>query len=173
MFRWKWPTGPLVGRFSVLESVVTATESSLVQQKGPDGPHEGMVFWGGRESPGQTSYLAAATPETESGWGHVRANESQVSAVVQAFRRAGLGLLAQVHSHPGRDARHSIGDDEMIFMPFEGMVSIVVPLYGRTGMRPLSKCGIHQYRGDRWVLCTTKLERLSIVPDGASPDGSL
>ena len=29
-------------------------------------------------------------------------------------------------SHPGRDTRHSEGDDTLIIMPYEGMFSLVV-----------------------------------------------
>jgi len=34
-----------------------------------------------------------------------------------------MGILCQVHSHPGSDTRHSDGDDELVLLPFEGMLS--------------------------------------------------
>ena len=47
--------------------------------------------------------------------------------------RAGLELIGQVHSHPGRFVGHSDGDDERALMPYDGFLSIVVPHYGRRG----------------------------------------
>ena len=40
----------------------------------------------------------------------------------------------------------------MVFMPFEGMLSIVVPYYGHFGLRPLDSLGVHQFQDGRWVL---------------------
>ena len=64
----------------------------------------------------------------------------------------GLGVLAQVHSHPGRDTRHSDGDDDLIVMPFENMLSLVAPHYGRF-LRTITDFSIHQYQDRFWVLC--------------------
>ncbi len=75
----------------------------------------------------------------------------------------GLGLLAQVHSHPGEDARHSDGDDKMVVAPYQGMLSIVVPHYGHVGMTPLSEVGVHQFQDGHWVLCSEGLERLRVL----------
>jgi hypothetical protein len=58
-----------------------------------------------------------------------------------------LTLIAQVHSHPGKFVSHSYGDDEGAPFTFNGLFSIVVPNYGRDGMLPLDRCGIHFYRG--------------------------
>jgi hypothetical protein len=51
-------------------------------------------------------------------------------------------------------------------MPFEGMVSLVVPWYGRVGLRPLSGLGVHQYQDGRWVLIESNSvrKRLTVVP---------
>ena len=65
----------------------------------------------------------------------------------------GLGILAQVHSHPGWDTRHSDGDDELIVMPFENMLSLVAPFYGRT-VYSIIDFSIHQFQNHRWVLCS-------------------
>ncbi len=60
----------------------------------------------------------------------------------RAARRLGLAVMAQVHSHPGADTRHSDGDDELIVLPREGMFSLVIGRYGEgfisvpAGIRP-------------------------------------
>jgi Prokaryotic homologs of the JAB domain len=158
-----WPTGPLRGRFIIIESVIQSTERALVTSRGPEGAHEGIVFWAGIESGNGTMIFAAIIPESSHGPQHVKCSETQIRDASQAARRLHLGILGQVHSHGGEDARHSDGDDELILMPFEGMLSIVVPHYGRRGMRPLEGCGIHQFQSKRWVLCTAELANLRTV----------
>jgi proteasome lid subunit RPN8/RPN11 len=63
---------------------------------------------------------------------------------------AGLELIGQVHSHPGRCVDHSDRDDERALMPYEGFLSIVVPHYARRGMRPLASCGVHVFEKSRF-----------------------
>ena len=162
----KLPTGPLRGRFQITSGAVEALERLLPTYRGPDGPHEGISFLCGYETPATTLYLTAVAPEADHGRGHVRCSEEAIAAVTNAAREQGLGLLAQVHSHPTGAAGHSLGDDEMVFMPFEGMLSIVVPDYAHFGLRPLDSLGVHQYRDGHWVLCTSDSVRanFTIVP---------
>ncbi len=162
--RTSWPTGALHGQFLVSNDVLSATEAALVTFRGPEGLHEGIVFWGGKEMEGITFFTTAVTPRAVHTKGSVQCNEAAIREVVHALRPHGLGLLAQVHSHPSDDARHSDGDDSMILLPFEGMLSIVVPWYGKDGMRPPSSCGIHQFQEGRWVLCNKNLDGIQVVP---------
>jgi hypothetical protein len=159
-----WPTGPLRGNFAVAESVIVSTERSLLTSRGAEASHEGIAFWAGIEMDGRTIILSAIIPTSSHGPQHVRCTEADIREAARAARHLGLGLLAQVHSHGGDDARHSDGDDELILMPFEGMLSIVVPHHGGRGMRPLSGCGIHQFQDKRWALCTAGLAALQTVP---------
>jgi hypothetical protein len=89
-----------------------------------------------------------------------------MAALTAAARAEGLGVLCQVHSHPGSHTGHSFGDDEMIFMPFEQMLSIVVPRYGHFGMRPLDSLGVHQFQDGQWVICehASVKRQLRIIP---------
>jgi proteasome lid subunit RPN8/RPN11 len=149
-----------------MSRAVEALEQLLPTYRGPDGPHEGICFLCGYETPTTTIYVTAVAPDADHGRGHVHCSELAMAAVAAASREHGLGLLAQVHSHPPGGTGHSPGDDEMVFMPFEGMLSIVVPDYGRFGLRPLDSLGVHQYQDGRWVLCTRDSVRaqFTIVP---------
>jgi hypothetical protein len=91
---------------------------------------------------------------------YVNCSEQQIAEATAAVRQLGLGLglLAQVHSHPGEYTMHSPGDDTMVFMPFEGMLSIVVPYYAHFGLRPIDSLGVHQFQDGRWIL----IERESV-----------
>ena len=164
--RSSWPTGLLLGNFLLAEQVLSETEAILRSFRGADGPHEGIAFWGGLESGETTLFTTAVAPRAEHTAGSVRCDEVAMREVIRALRGYGLGLLAQVHSHPGSDARHSYGDDEMIFMPFEGMLSIVVPEYAREGISPLTSCEVHQFQGGKWVLCEGDLDALRVLPSG-------
>lgn len=75
----------------------------------------------------------------------------------EAMSRAGrhlrahrLARLAQVHTHPGNDCRHSAYDDEFAYTQREGAVSIVLP--GHATARPRPHDGlIHVRTADRWT----------------------
>src|SRR5262245_20704302 len=114
------------GDLLVSESVLSATSAALRNFKGPDGRHEGIVFWAGRRLEDSILVCTCVVPEADHTWGSVRVGHSAVGKAARQARRAGLVIVTQVHSHPGTDTRHSDGDDKMILLPFEGMYSLVV-----------------------------------------------
>jgi hypothetical protein len=125
-----------------------------------------MVFLLGREFGALTLLTTALAPDADHGPGHVICDPSTVAAAQRAGRDVGLAILAQLHSHPTDRIEHSEGDDELVLMPFEGMLSIVAPWYGRVGLRPLDNLGIHQFQDGRWVLAErdSVRERLRVLP---------
>lgn len=167
-FRLEWPTSDIRGRFVFVEDAVAALERLLPSYRGVDGAHEGISFLCGFEIDKTTVYTTAIAPNAEHSHGRVWCRDEHLVEATRAARDIGLGLLAQVHSHPGGGTGHSWGDDEMIFMPFERMLSIVVPNYGRFGLRPLDSLGVHQFQDGQWVLCRRDSVRaaLSIIPSG-------
>ena len=163
------PTGVNRCRLIVPQGVVAATSSALQVFHGPDGRHEGLVFWLGHRA-GKTSYvLRAAVPRCEHEWARVMVAEDAVGELARAARPYGMAIVAQVHSHGGDDTRHSDGDDSLILMPFEGMFSVVVGHYGAGGMTLKSGLGLHEYQDRTWVRieshCT---DALHIVPSLAA-----
>ena len=158
----KWRTlnvAPLRGAFKILDPVLNELERRLPTYRGPDGYHEGIAFLAGVVRSDVTIFTTAIFPEADHRPGYVRCNEQQFAAASAAARANGLGLLGQVHSHPNGWTEHSTGDDEMVQPAYEDMISIVVPDYARTRLRPLSSLGIHQLQGGRWVLA----ERDSVI----------
>lgn len=160
------PTGTLSGRFQITDGALVALERLLPTYRGVDGAHEGICFLCGYETTTATVYVTAIAPTADHGRGHVRCSEQDILAVTSTAREHGLGLLAQVHSHPSGLTGHSYGDDEMVFMPFEGMLSIVVPDYAHHGLLPLDSLGVHQYQQGRWILCSRESVRsnFSVIP---------
>jgi proteasome lid subunit RPN8/RPN11 len=121
-----------------------------------------LVFWLGRTIGADTLVLSTAAPPTEHRRDGVFVAEPAVAATARAARAMGLGLVAQIHSHPGSDTRHSDGDDQLVLMPFDGMFSVVVADYGQGSLLPMQGAGLHQYQHDRWVHITG--DTLTVVP---------
>lgn len=166
-YRTSWPAGPLRGEFRITEGALTEIERLLPTYRGPDGDHEGICFLCGHEFGDLTLFTTAIAADANHGPGHVHCSAADMTEVTAAARRCGLGVLGQVHSHPGSHTGHSWGDDEMIFMPFEGMLSIVVPHHGRFGLRPVDSLGVHQFQDRIWIRCDrdSVRQRLRVLPN--------
>lgn len=169
-FKPRLPQRAVEGRFAFCESVILEAERLLPAYRGVDGDHEGIVFLLGRRMADLTIYSTAVAPRANHSAGRVQCSHEDVAEVLAFARPRRLALLGQVHTHPGEWTEHSRGDDRMITMPFQGMLSIVVPRYGLYGLRPLESLGIHQYQSGTWVGCTTASIREALVVWPASAD---
>jgi proteasome lid subunit RPN8/RPN11 len=156
------PTGPATGCLVVAEHVLAPTRAALQASSGSHRSHEGLAFWLGRNLGSDTLVLAVAAPPTEHRVDGVFVDERAVLATTRAARTVGLGLVAQVHSHPGDDTDHSDGDDKLIVMPYQGMFSLVVGHYGHGGLLQAESSGLHQFKGGRWIRVTN--DALIVVP---------
>lgn len=145
------PTAANRGRLIVPASVLSATKAALQQFRGADGRHEGLVYWMGRRCEQDALAMTAVVPVSDHGPQHVFIAEAEVGRMSRRARSMGLAIVAQVHSHPGNDTRHSDGDDKLILMPFEGLFSLVVGRYGDGSLLPAEGAGLHQYQDRRWV----------------------
>jgi proteasome lid subunit RPN8/RPN11 len=148
--------------------VLAATRDALVSfalAGIDDGGHEGIAYWAGREMSDCTVFLQAIVPVADHSHGRVMVSRDEIGRTQRAARANKLGVLCQIHSHPGNDARHSDGDDELVLLPFEGMLSIVSPRFG-IGVRSIADLCIHQYQDGRWVLCSPEsvARQLLVVP---------
>lgn len=150
------PQCDLQGRFLLPDAVVDQTREALVSFALAgirDRGHEGLVFWAGLQDGGLAAFTTVVIPEADHSAQGVFVQEAAYGRAVAEAKRAGVVILAQVHSHPGADARHSDGDDDLIIMPFEDMLSIVVPNYG-VGWQRMTEPKVHQFRDRRWKLCS-------------------
>ena len=152
------PRGALQGCYRLAGELIVKTQQALrlFDEAGRhDGGHEGICYWAGREGLGPTSMEQVVVPVARHEPQGVFVSAAEFGEVARRARAMGLGILAQVHSHPGSDTRHSDGDDDLIVMPFEGMLSLVAPHYGRT-VQSISDFSVHQFQDHRWVLCEPK-----------------
>lgn len=164
------PVAPARGQLLVAQQVIEPTTNALSASAGPGGPHEGLVLWLGRTTAATSIVIAMICPQARTGPDFVWLDESAVAAASRAARACGLGVVAQVHSHPGSDTRHSDGDDRLVLMPFENMFSVVVAGYGSGGLHPSGGAGLHQYQDGQWVQLVDD-DAMIIVPAeaGQSP----
>lgn len=163
------PKARASGRLVVPVSVLRRTRDLLAEAGARRPAHEGMVWWAGRVASPDTLVLTCIVPTVNSGPQHVFADEAAVRSAARATRQLRLGVVAQVHSHPGSDTRHSDGDDELILMPFEGMFSMVVARYGKGSVLPAGGASVHQYQGGQWILVDDPEDALLVVPDELRP----
>lgn len=150
------PVGDLQGRFLVAAPLIDHTREALTTFALAgirDAGHEGLVYWAGRELDDVRVLISVVVPRADHSAQRVMVSRGEVARASRTARSQGLGLLCQVHSHPGRDARHSDGDDELVLLPFEGMLSIVAPHYG-VNLRSVSDLTVHQFQQGGWVLCS-------------------
>jgi len=133
-------------------------ERWLPTYRSAQGDHEGIALLCGVELPQITIFTTAIFPAADTRPGYVRCSEEQFATASAAARARELGVLAQVHTHPGNIALHSLGDDDMVRPRYNGMLSIVVPYNGRHGIRPLDSVGVHQFQEGEWILA----ERASV-----------
>ena len=164
------PAGPATGRLLVADNVGPATSAALQASSANHRSHEGLVLWLGRTIGDDTIVMSVAVPPTDHRVDGVFVGERAVLATSRAAGGLGIGLVAQVHSHPGRDTRHSDGDDHLIVMPYEGMFSLVIADYGHGGLLPAEGAGLHQYQHGRWVHVTSPglIIIPTVVPIGAT-----
>jgi proteasome lid subunit RPN8/RPN11 len=150
------PQGDLRGVFFITEPLIRSTRDALTSFAVAgirDGGHEGMAFWAGREQDGTRYLLQVIVPDADHSEGRVMASREAVGLAARSARANRLGILCQVHSHPGSDSRHSDGDDELILLPFEGMLSVVVPNFS-FAFQSMDDASVHQFQDGRWVLCS-------------------
>jgi hypothetical protein len=129
--------------------------------------HEGVAYWAGQRVADRVLVTTCIAPAAVTTRGSFETPAHANAQVIAYLGAAQLELIAQIHSHPGDFVGHSDGDDRRALMPYEGFLSIVVPHYGREGMRPLTKCGVHLFEGSRFRRLTdAEIEARCRVADG-------
>ncbi len=160
------PVRPMLGELAIAQGAWRSAARLLPTYRGRDGDHEGIVFLLGSRSGDDALVTTAVAPNAEHDRRRVLCTEQQMLEVIAEARKLGLALIAQLHSHPGDWTDHSKGDDELVFMPYEGMVSFVAPHYGMVGLEPVHSLGIHQFQGGRWVMVdeSSACSQIRILP---------
>jgi hypothetical protein len=131
----------------IQESVIAVTGRLLRESKRGRKRHEGVVYWAGLDLGSDVLVTTCIAPSATTTPGSFHISAEANARVITVLNDLRLVLLAQVHSHPGAWIQHSGGDDSGAFMPFENLLSIVVPDYGHEDPWPLTNCGVHLFAG--------------------------
>lgn len=140
-------TQPAAGRPTVAISEAVLVNSRLALEGTRWAPTEKIIYWAGVKRDSLWLVTTVLRPRAALTWGSFKTTAGDNARVIAYLSGAGLALIGQVHTHPGRFVDHSDGDERDAFMPIENAVSIVVPSYGRGGILPLTACGVHRYEG--------------------------
>jgi proteasome lid subunit RPN8/RPN11 len=138
---------PAIQRPTVVLTTGLLAESArgLMQYRGPNGPHEGIVYWAGLSTLSHWIITSVILPKARTTSGSFRTSVQSNAETIGFLSDNGLELLAQVHSHPGTFVDHSAGDGFGALMPYENFLSVVVPNYAREGLFPLDTLGVHRF----------------------------
>jgi len=147
------------------EAVVAEIERMLPTYRGEE-EHEGIIYLGGRDVDDGSIALVVLCPIATTTWGSFRTDVDANTAVVSTLGTLGMSLVGQVHSHPGEWVDHSDGDDRGALVRFVGYWSLVVPSFGRHGVRPIEQCGVHLFENGTFNRLTTHAlrARVHVVP---------
>lgn len=134
--------------FAITDAVVTQSEHWLRSPRWNG--RESIVYWAGLKREDVWLVTTVIKPKAVTRRGSFTTSSRHNARVIEFLSDAGLALLGQVHTHEASFVNHSQGDDEDAFMPRENSMSLVVPHFGREGMRPLDRCGVHRYEAGRF-----------------------
>jgi proteasome lid subunit RPN8/RPN11 len=136
-------------KFYITDNLVNATLNELRSFGLPHKPHEGIVYWAGLRLDRGVVITTALVPDAITTPGSFFISAKANAEVTRFIMNNNLQLIGQIHSHPGCNVDHSLGDDENALLPFEGYLSFIVPNYARRGN--ISEWGFHVYEQGRFI----------------------
>jgi hypothetical protein len=147
--------------------------ASLLDSFAQRRPSEGVVYWFGFEQPGVAVITTLVVPNADTSGGAVRTSAHANARAIELMVGTPLMYIGQAHSHPGGHVCHSPTDDADTFARCDGVISVVVPWFGRYGFH-LDQCGVHRHINGRFRRVEHLDEHLRVIPgfadlrDGAS-----
>lgn len=108
--------------------------------------HEGVAYVLGQTDGSTTLGIAAVRPQAVTTRGSFSVSAPAMARVVRTAVGAGLQVVGQVHTHPGK-AYHSDGDVEGARIIYHGFVSVVLPNYGRR-LPTLGGAAVYMFRSE-------------------------
>lgn len=136
--------------FSIPAAVLVETESAL-----RDEAAERTVVWQVCEPPDPAmTVVHLVVPEQQpiaTRFGHlVRVPGRELARMQFEAYHAGRRTWIQLHTHPATDVRMSTTDQKWAIADFPGALSIIVPDFGRRGLRGWPDVGVHERAEIGW-----------------------
>ncbi len=137
--------------YFVDRKVIDFTEDILLGYRKRKPSHEGLVYWCGKRDGKKVYVNSVIAPKTISSPGRVSTTYESNAKFVRLLSKNKIVQIAQVHSHPSTWVGHSDGDNKFAAFKVKGLLSIVVPSYGKDGMLPFQECGMHLFTGKKFI----------------------
>lgn len=149
----------LLGTNKITADIDDADGDDAGRTRGLEG---GALLYGHRGRDGQPDVVAGIVvpPQTRNRTNY-RIAADGIDAASDATRDRGWVVLAQVHTHPGRNVEHSWYDDRNAIST--KAVSLVVPFYGADPSYWLDSVGTHVFQRDWWHLLTPEQARTRVI----------
>ena len=130
---------------------------------------ESVVYWYGVESSDLNVDVIAAVaiPDAKCYNTHYEVSAEKASAVGEAMIKNSLVCLAQFHTHPGKNTKHSQYDDLHSLSIRNGFLSLVAPDYGCKKDLEMDKVSVHEAWDANWyrLTKTASKQRILVVED--------
>ena len=140
-----WPAKPLL----VINTALWQEIVAELGRRGLNGQRESGAFLL-TESPGDQQYVTQVEYfddlDPNCLVGSIHFHQSGYRQLAKLCNRAGLRVVADVHTHPGINVAQSYTDQSNPMVARPGHIAIIVPNYGT---RPVNtrEIGVHQYEG--------------------------
>lgn len=108
---------------------------------------EAGCFWYGTRNNNLALASALAIPHQENQRQNFHISADSLAEMTQVASASGLVAVAQIHTHPSVDVKHSQYDDAQVVS--QNVWSIVMPNYGKQPI-DFSDLGVHRFRDGRW-----------------------
>jgi hypothetical protein len=131
--------------YVICEEVIDFTIRILKEYGAEKPAAEGVVYWAGRLHENEWHVCAAVAPAVQASRYGFQTGYDTNGRFVSFLCDNELRYVSQVHSHPSTYVNHSPVDDEETAFRREGLLSIVVPDFGRNGLLPWKQCGVNIY----------------------------
>lgn len=142
--------------YKISKGVIQATEKILLEYKSLKPSNEGFVYWAGSVIENIFYINAMVAPKTDSDEQRVTIPPIENYYYTKSLVTNKLVHIGQVHSHPEDWVGHSEGDNLWASFKSEGLISIVVPNYGKDGMVPFRACGFHRFHNGEFYRLSNK-----------------
>lgn len=156
MEEWKSESASVVNPqdsivYQVPSEAILLTEKVLVKYGTGKNRSEGLLYWAGTMNGNTLSVESVIYPKLEASTYSCEVSPESNLKVVEVLAENDQVQIAQVHSHPFHWVGHSFTDDEKAAFKVEGLLSLVVPNFGKQGMMPLTVCGVHRFSKYKFV----------------------
>jgi hypothetical protein len=122
------------------QSVIQETEKLFLSFTKDSERFEGVVYWVGKETAKGLLVTEVVAPRAMMTPVSFRVSAEENARIMTELVKKGEQIISQLSSRPpGNDLQHRLTEEEMGFLPFEGLVSIVVSDYGTEGLLPFSE----------------------------------